>query len=135
MKAYFKHSLLALPLLLLVASCSPFKQTSSKMTPVEGNRVQYEMVIEKDAADYLEIVDVKLVNSENMASESASFQVLDKDGKTSLLNLKGYTSFVIQAETNNPDLNPDRAFISYKDELDGEIKSEKIEPLIEMKEE
>ncbi len=130
MKAHFKRTILALPLLMLVASCSPFKQTSSKMMEADGNRVQYEMVIEKKAADYLEIVEVKLINSESMASESASFQVLDRDGSTTLLNLKGYDSFIIVAETTNAELNADRAFVSYKDEPEGDLKSKKIEPLI-----
>ncbi|GGH77435.1 hypothetical protein GCM10011318_27200 [Phaeocystidibacter marisrubri] len=99
------------------------------MQPAEGNRTEYVLSIEKDAQDYLEIIDVRLMNSETKASESATFKVTDGSNQT-LLNLKGYETFTIIAATSNSDLNPDCAIITYKDEMDGDQKSKKIKPLL-----
>lgn len=123
-------SILSLSVVALATSCSPFKQTSSSQRTGEGNRMEYVMNIEKDAQDYLEIVDVKLMNSESGSSESASFRVLDNSQSNTLLNLKGYESFVIVASTTNSDLQPDQAIVVYKDEPEGKSKSKKIKPLI-----
>lgn len=118
-----------------MTSCTPFKQTSSSSLVMEGNRVEYTMYMEKDAKDYLEIVDVILLNSETDQSESVTFQVVDTDGKTTLLNLKGYASFIIVSSTMNADLNPDRAIVMYKNDPEGKMKSEVIKPLIAQTEE
>lgn len=118
-----------LPLVIFATACSPFKQTSSRMQQAEGNRTEYVMSIEKDAQDYLEIIDVRLMNSETKASESATFKVTDEANQT-LLNLKGYETFLIIAASSDSELKPDCAIITYKDEIDGDQKSKKIKPLI-----
>lgn len=129
MKTQARFYLLALPLLLL-ASCSPFNHTTTTKSDVEGNRTEYKIMLEKDASDYLEIVDVRLINSENMSGENATFNVVDTDGTTTLLNLRGYEKFYILARINDSSINPDRAIITYKDEPDGDQKSKVIEPLM-----
>ncbi|WP_170266383.1 hypothetical protein [Phaeocystidibacter luteus] len=135
MKMQSRLLILALPLLFLMASCSPFKQVNSSKSMVEGNRIQYQMVIEKDAKDYLEIIDVKLMNTETGASESATFKIVDTDGSTTLLNLKGYPKFFILATTTDAELNPDQAIVVYKDDPEGDEKSKKIKPLLAAMEE
>lgn len=115
----------------LTTACSPFKQVSSKQQQGPGNRTEYVMNMQKDAQDYLEIVDVKLMNSETNASESATFKVLDNSRNNTLLNLKGYESFTIIASTGNNELEANEALIVYKDDPEGDQKSKKIKPLIE----
>lgn len=116
--------------LLMLSSCSPFKTTTSSEADLGNNRKEYTMILEKDAADYLEIVDVKLMNSETKANESVTFQVMDTQKSTVLLNLRGYEAFSIIATCNNAELNPDQALVVYKDEVDGDSKTTKIKPLV-----
>lgn len=87
-------------------------------------------MLEKDAKDYLEIVDVRLINGENMTGENAQFRVVDFDGSTTLLNLTGYDKFYVLATIGNSDLSPDRAIVTYKTEPEGDNKTEVVKPLI-----
>lgn len=114
---------------LATVSCAPFKSTSSKVEGESSHLMNYTIQLEKDASDYLEIVEVKLMNSENKQFESASFRVLQSLHGESVLNLKGYDSFVITASTGNLNLNPDAAIIVYKNKPDGDLKSRKVKPL------
>ncbi|NVK05260.1 MAG: hypothetical protein HWD92_10570 [Flavobacteriia bacterium] len=129
MKKQARLLLLTLPLLVL-ASCTPFKHAQTSVSEVSGNRTEYKIMLEKDAKDYLEIVDVRLINSENMTGENAQFRVVDFDGSTTLLNLTGYDKFYVLATIGNSDLSPDRAIVTYKTEPEGDNKTEVVKPLI-----
>lgn len=129
MKKQARLSLLALPLIIL-ASCTPFKHMNTAVSELEGNRTEYKMMLEKDAADFIEIVDVRLINGETLQGENAVFRVVDYDGSTTLLNLTGYDKFYVLANITDKSIQPDRAIITYKTEPDGEHKSEIVKPLI-----
>lgn len=123
--------LAVVPALLLVAvACSPFKQTNGSQRTGAGDRTEYVLQLEKDAQAYLEIVEVKLMNSETKASESSTFRVLTGINGETLLNMKGYDHFVIVASTDNSELAPDQAIVVYKDEPEGDQKTKKIKPLV-----
>lgn len=129
MKKQARLLLLALPLLVL-ASCTPFKLAQINVSEVTGNRTEYKMMLEKEAKDYLEIVDVRLINGETMNGENATFRVVSDDGNTALLNLTGYEKFYILATIGDNSINPDRAIVTYKTEPDGDTDTEIIKPLM-----
>lgn len=87
-------------------------------------RDQYVFSFEKKSGNYIEIVEVKLVNKTANWEESVPFQVTDKDGKQTILDVKGRDSFAVVAtkpKGENSQL-ASSAVIVYRTESGGEKK-------------
>lgn len=102
---------------------SNYSELTDKGTQVQ--RDQYVFGFDKKSGDYIEIVEVKLLNKEKAWEESVPFQVTDKDGKQTILDVKGRNSFAVVASKPKSAVNTlaTSAIIVYRTEADGERKS------------
>lgn len=87
---------------LMVACGGGIKLSSSSYAEIKDKgtqalRDQYVFAFEKKSGNYIEIVEVKLLNKELNWEESVPFQVTDKDGKQTILDVKGRDSFAVVA--------------------------------------
>ncbi len=120
-----RFALLALTIVL--ASCGSVKLTDSSyatVTDANVERDQYMFQFKKKAGAYLEVVEVKLLNSEKGMDQSVPFQVTDTDGKKSILDVKGREAFAVVASKpkGSDSILASSALIAYKTEPEGALK-------------
>ncbi len=121
-----KHFAL-IALTIVLSACGSIKLTDSSYSgfkKAEVERDQYVFQFNKKAGAYLEIVEVKLLNQEQGMDISVPFKVTDKDGKKSIIDLKGRNAFAVVADypKNNEGKVATSAMIVYKSERDGKNK-------------
>lgn len=123
MKRFLILSLTAI----LMASCGGLKVASTSYAVISANsstsaQDQYVFNFNKKAGDYIEIVEVKLLNSEKGMDESVPFQVTD--GEKSILDVKGRDAFTVVASkpATAEKTVATSALIVYRSEKDGEKK-------------
>jgi len=98
-----KNRLMVLALAALFAACgSGMKLNKSSYAEIADKgtktlRDQYVFSFDKKSGNYIEIVEVKLINKVANWEESVPFQVTDKDGKQTILDVKGRDSFAVVA--------------------------------------
>jgi hypothetical protein len=112
---------------IFLAACGSMKLTESSyaaVTDANVERDQYVFQFSKKAGAYLEVVEVKLLNSEKGMDQSVPFQVTDTDGKKSILDVKGRSAFAVVASKPQTSDNvlASSALIAYKTEPEGSIK-------------
>ena len=85
---------------------------------------QYTFNFNKKAGDYLEIVEVKLLNEAKSYEESVPFKVMDKGGKDVILDVKGRSEFAVVATKPQSKENTlaSSALVVYRSEKDGDKK-------------
>jgi hypothetical protein len=120
-----RFTLLALTIFL--ASCGSMKLTDSSyaaVTDANVERDQYVFQFKKKAGAYLEVVEVKLLNSEKGMDQSVPFQVTDTDGKKSILDVKGRDAFAVVASKpkGSDNVLASSALIAYKTDPEGTLK-------------
>ena len=120
-----RFALLAITIFL--ASCGSIKLTESNyaiVTDANVERDQYVLQFKKKAGAYLELVEVKLLNSEQGMDQSVPFQVTDTDGKKSILDIKGRDTFAVVASKpkSSDSVIATSALVSYRTEPKGTIK-------------
>ena len=121
---------LILSLTVFLMSCGgSLKLASTDYAVISGSgsttdRDQYQFDFNKKAGDFLEIVEVKLMNKEKGMDESVPFQVTEKGGAKTLLDIKGRDAFTIVASksTSAEKTIASSAIIVYRTEKDGEKK-------------
>jgi hypothetical protein len=114
-------------LTIFFASCGSLKLTESSyavVTDASVDRDQYTFQFKKKAGAYLEITEVKLLNSESGMDQSVPFQVTDTKGEKSVLDVKGRDAFAIVASTPKTDdeMTATSALVAYKTEPEGTVK-------------
>ncbi len=114
-------------LTIFLAACGSMKLTESSyatVTDANVERDEYVFQFNKKAGAYLEVVEVKLLNSEKGMDQSVPFQVTDTDGKKSILDVKGRSEFAVVASKPRTSQNilASSALIAYKTEPEGAIK-------------
>ena len=121
--------LIILSLTALLAACGGIKLANSQYQTISGDKAnadrdRYTFLFSKKAGNYVEIVEVKLLNTEKGMDASAPFKVMDKNADQVILDVKGRSEFAVVAikpQTNNSTL-ASSALIVYRTEQDGEKK-------------
>ncbi len=111
-------------------ACGGLKNTGSQYSQIAGTnstseRDQYVFSFEKKAGDYVEIVEVKLINIEKGSEESSPFQVMDAEAKQTILDVKGRDAFTVVAAkpAGKDNVLATSAVIVYRTEKDGDKKT------------
>jgi hypothetical protein len=117
-------------------SCGGLKLATSSYTVITSNgssaeRDQYTFNFNKKAGDYLEIVEVKLINTEKGMDESVPFQVTEVNGDKTLLDIKGRDAFAVVASkpVGSEKTLATSAIIVYRTEKDGDKKYHSIKKI------
>ena len=117
-------------------ACGGLKLTTSNYTAISESgssteRDQYKFDFTKKAGDYLEIVEVKLLNPEKGMDESVPFQVTGIEGNKTLLDIKGQTEFsVVASKISGAEKTlATGAMIVYRTEKDGDKKYHSIKKI------
>lgn len=110
-------------------ACGGIKLANSTHQTITGEeasatRDQYNFVFSKKAGSYVEMVEVKLLNSDLGVEESVPFKVMDKDGKQVILDVKGRSEFAVVAvkPQTKEGTAATSAMVVYRTEKDGEKK-------------
>ena len=110
-------------------ACGGIKLANSNYQTISGeqsssDRDKYSFVFSKKAGDYVEVVEVKLLNTEKGMEESVPFKVMDKDGDKVILDVKGRSEFSVVAikPQTKDNMLASSAMVVYRTEQDGEKK-------------
>jgi hypothetical protein len=117
-------------------ACGGLKLANSSYTVINSSgssadRDQYTFNFNKKAGDFLEIVEVKLLNKEKGMDESVPFQVTEVNGDKVLLDVKGRDAFAVVASkpVGSEKTVATSALIVYRSEKDGEKKYHSIKKI------
>ena len=122
-----------LSLTAVLAACGGIKLANSSYQTISGessssDRDKYTFVFSKKAGDFVEIVEVKLLNNAKGMDESVPFKVMDKDGSQVILDVKGRSEFAVVAIKPQQKENTlaTSAMVVYRTEQDGEKKYDTV---------
>ena len=110
-------------------ACGGIKMAGSSYQTITENGAskeldQYTFNFNKKAGDYLEIVEVKLLNEAKNYEESVPFKVMDKGGKDVILDVKGRSEFAVVATKpqSKENILASSALVVYRSEKEGDKK-------------